>query len=343
MRKLSLIICSMLLLVGSAVFAKPDPVTRIQEINSLIKKARNSFEKGEFKKALSYYHVLQDSLDYSNNDLILNMAHAYWKSGDTATAQQTYNKVIHGDSKRDASIAWQQLGIISHSQNHNEEALEEFKQALIADPSNEDARYNYELLKKQMEEQKKKQNKDQQNQKKNDKNKKDQQKKNKQNQDQKNQQNKDQKNKDQKNKDQQNKSDQNKKEQQNKKDQQKKNDQQDKQKQGDKKKQNDSQKQDQQKKDQQKKGDQKKQDQQKGEQQKKQEQKQQKPGEEKQKQGEKKDQPISPMTKERLKKMNISEDKAKMILQAMRNQEAQYFQQLKRKAKKSTNSDMPDW
>jgi len=37
-----------------------------------------------------------------------------------------------------------------------EEALANFKQALKADPSNEDARYNYEMVKKKLAEQKKK-------------------------------------------------------------------------------------------------------------------------------------------------------------------------------------------
>jgi len=41
--------------------------------------------------------------------------------------------------------------------------------------------------------------------------------------------------------------------------------------------------------------------------------------------------------------MNISEEKAKMILEAMKNNEIQYIQQNKRKAKNRKKSNKPDW
>ena len=41
--------------------------------------------------------------------------------------------------------------------------------------------------------------------------------------------------------------------------------------------------------------------------------------------------------------MNISEEKAKMILEAMKNNEVQYLQQNKRKATQKKKSGKPDW
>jgi len=41
--------------------------------------------------------------------------------------------------------------------------------------------------------------------------------------------------------------------------------------------------------------------------------------------------------------MNISEDMAKMILEAMKNNEVQYIQQQKRKPTKNPDSTKPDW
>jgi hypothetical protein len=41
--------------------------------------------------------------------------------------------------------------------------------------------------------------------------------------------------------------------------------------------------------------------------------------------------------------MKISEEKARMILEAMKNQEKQYLQQQKRKATKSRDKNKPDW
>jgi len=52
---------------------------------------------------------------------------------------------------------------------------------------------------------------------------------------------------------------------------------------------------------------------------------------------------MSPSTKQKLEEMNISEEKAQMILEALRNKESQYFQQLRKKATKKQDSGKPDW
>jgi hypothetical protein len=49
------------------------------------------------------------------------------------------------------------------------------------------------------------------------------------------------------------------------------------------------------------------------------------------------------LDQQKLEQMKISEEKAKMILEAMKNQEKQYLQQNKRKATKSKDRNKPDW
>lgn len=74
-----------------------------------------------------------------------------------------------------------------------------------------------------------------------------------------------------------------------------------------------------------------------------QEQKEQEQNEEEQ-QSEEQD-PNEEMKKEmaeKLEEMNMSEEKARMILEAMKNSERQYLQQLRRKATKK-NTGKPDW
>jgi len=119
--------------------------------------------------------------------------------------------------------------------------------------------------------------------------------------------------------------------------------------------QNKDQKEDQQSKDEQKKDQKNKQDQKKDNEEKNKDQKQkdeeQKDSEQKKKEEqeskdqkenqEKKD--IPPSVKEKLKQMQMSEQKAKMILDAMKNQEIQYLQQNKRKATKPKDRGKPDW
>ncbi|MDH5610039.1 MAG: hypothetical protein OEY56_11225 [Cyclobacteriaceae bacterium] len=70
-----------------------------------------------------------------------------------------------------------------------------------------------------------------------------------------------------------------------------------------------------------------------------QEQQEQQDGEEKKEENQNEDM----NTRQKLEEMNISEEKAEMILEAMKNSEIQYLQQQKRKAGKRPQSGKPDW
>lgn len=64
--------------------------------------------------------------------------------------------------------------------------------------------------------------------------------------------------------------------------------------------------------------------------------------EETEEEGKEMDQP--PQTRsEKLEELNLTEEKARMILEAMKNNEIQYIQQNKRQATKKPDSDKPDW
>lgn len=264
----------------------------IGKINSLKSEAKAAYKKGDFKTAISKYRYLVDSLNVNEDEVKLNLANAYFEANDTTYTANSYQPLTQSTNPRIRSVAHQQLGVLSNRDNKYEEALANFKQALKADPNNEDARYNYEMVKKKLAEQKKKEEE----QKKNDPN---QEEKNKDQKDQNKEQNKDQKQ-----------------------DQKEKQDQQDKEKQDE---QNKEQKEQQEKEEKEKKEKQQKD-------QKDQEQKDSK---------EKKD--IPPSVSEKLKQMEMSEEKAQMILEAMKNQEIQYLQQNKRKATKPKDKGKPDW
>jgi hypothetical protein len=49
------------------------------------------------------------------------------------------------------------------------------------------------------------------------------------------------------------------------------------------------------------------------------------------------------MDQQKLEQMKISEEKARMILEAMKNQEKQYLQQNRRKSTKPKDRTKPDW
>jgi Ca-activated chloride channel homolog len=272
---------------------------KIGKINSLKSEAKDAYKKGDYQKAIEKYRYLVDSLSVTEDEVRLNLANAYFETNDTVNTFQSYQPLTQSTNSKIRSVAHQQMGVLANRQGKFEEALASFKQALKADPTNEDARYNYEMVKRKLDEQKKKEEE----QKKQDPNKQDK------NEDQKKEENKDQK------------QDQNKdkKDQKDKEDQQNK-DQKDKQEQQDKEKE----KQDKESKE------------------KKEKEQQQKEQEQQEKENQdKKDLP--PSVSDKLKQMEMSEEKAKMILEAMRNQEVQYLQQNKRKATKPKDKGKPDW
>jgi len=265
---------------------------KIGTINSVKSEAKEAYKKGDFKTAIEKYRYLVDSLQVNEEEVRLNLANAYFEENDTIQSFQNYQPLTQSTNAKIRSVAHQQMGVLANRQGKFEEALASFKHALKSDPTNEDARYNYEMVKKKLAEQKKKE---------------EEQKKKDPNQQDKNEEQKKEENKDQ-NKDQKEQKDQ----------------------------------EDQQKKDQQEKQEQnkEKEKQEKDAQEKKEKEQQQKEQDQKENQ-EKKD--IPPSVSDKLKQMEMSEEKAQMILEAMKNQEIQYLQQNKRKATKPKDKGKPDW
>lgn len=273
-----------------------DPINdldKIARINAAKKEAERAYLADNYKLASEKYLYLKDSLGVNDDKLLLNLANSQFLSNDSTSAQQAYNKLRDSPSRAIASLAEQQLGAMQFKGKKYQEALQHYKASLKSDPSNEESRYNYELLKKLIKEQEEKQEQQQ------------------------DQQNQDQENQDQENKDQekqeQEKQDQEKQEQENK---------------------------DQENKDQEKQEEQDQEQKENQEEQKQQEE--QKPEDQEKKEDEEQSKP-NPIDEEKLKEMNISEEKAMLILEAMKNNEIQYIQQNKRKAKKKKDPSKPDW
>jgi Ca-activated chloride channel homolog len=85
--------------------------------------------------------------------LLLNLAHACYQASDTANAAYYYQRTASSADPVLRSVAQSQLGVLEQQRQEYPAALERFRQALLSHPGNEEARYNYELLKKLMEQQ----------------------------------------------------------------------------------------------------------------------------------------------------------------------------------------------
>ena len=128
-------------------------VNKIAKVNSLKKQAEKAFNQGEYDAAISSFRTLTDSLGINEDPILLNLANAYFHQKDTTNAQQYYSRVLSSEDAQLRSLAYQQMGVINKQKNEFDKALSDFKSALKSNPSNEDARYNYELLKQMMEQQ----------------------------------------------------------------------------------------------------------------------------------------------------------------------------------------------
>jgi cobalamin biosynthesis protein CobT len=254
----------------------------IFQTNSAKKKAAQLYQEKQYKDAASELLYMNNIWKLEEPTVTLNLAHAYFEQQDTSAVSSAltyYSQAVNSQNDRVRSVANLQVGILKAKRAGSqqtkpkdkkkiyEDALVNFKNALRADQYNEEARFDYELLKRLLEIEAQKQEEEQ----------KDKSEDEKQKEEQEQQEQDEQKSEEDQNKEGED-GQENKEQDQSKKEQDAK----------------------------------------------KQSQQQQ-------------------SASERLKDMDISKEKAEQILDAMRQNEAQYLQQQQRKGKKPRKTGKPDW
>jgi tetratricopeptide (TPR) repeat protein len=78
--------------------------------------------------------------------LVLNLAHAQTRAGQLAPAQATYGRLLTEGPAALSSVARQQLAVLAAQEGQVARALALLRQALLLDPKNSAARYDYEVL-----------------------------------------------------------------------------------------------------------------------------------------------------------------------------------------------------
>jgi Ca-activated chloride channel family protein len=143
-----------------ALFASEDPL-KINKVNRAKSEAKKAYIAADYKTAIAKCKFLIDSLGVNDDEIRLNLANAYYHENDTTNANPLYQSLTGSEKNMIRSKAYQQLGVMNTRKGKAEEALKQFKQAVKADPENEDARYNYEMLKKKLDKQNQNQKQDQ--------------------------------------------------------------------------------------------------------------------------------------------------------------------------------------
>ncbi len=130
-------------------------------------KGVKSYEKENYEN--SEENFKRNSIKYPKDSrLHFNQANAQVKNGMLEEAEQNYKLALNNDKFTDRSKALQNLGNVKFLQKDYKNAIKNYRDALVEDPQNLDARYNYELaarmLQRQQEQkQKQEQNKDDEN------------------------------------------------------------------------------------------------------------------------------------------------------------------------------------
>jgi len=126
-------------------------------------KGKKAYKEGHYDEARIYYeHVLKNRKKDDGAQYGLGVT-AYQQK-DMETAARALNNAMNSDDKSLASKAMYNLGNMFRDQQKMEESLALYRKAIELDPTDEDAKVNYELLKQVLQQQEQQQQEDKQNQ-----------------------------------------------------------------------------------------------------------------------------------------------------------------------------------
>jgi len=126
-------------------------------------KGKKAYEEGHYDEARIYYeHVLKNRK--KDNGAQFGLGVTAYQQKDMETAARALNNAMNSDDKSLASKAMYNLGNMFRDQQKMEESLALYRKAIELDPTDEDAKVNYELLKQVLQQQEQQQQQDKQNQ-----------------------------------------------------------------------------------------------------------------------------------------------------------------------------------
>lgn len=144
-----------------------DGITTIARHNQLIKKGEEAMKKKDWKTAIQSYESLIGNSTDIPGQVHLNLGHAYYQMKESEKAQKNYLSAIGLlESPGLKSVGYQQMGNLNFKKQDYKGAMEWYKKSLRTNPGNQSARFNYELayqMNQKQEEEKKKENQENEN------------------------------------------------------------------------------------------------------------------------------------------------------------------------------------
>jgi tetratricopeptide (TPR) repeat protein len=110
-----------------------------------------SYENQDFEEARRNFE--ENVINHPGEGALhLNLGNSHFREGNLDAALTEYLRALRDEDFTDRSNAYQNIGNALFEQQKYKEALESFRNAVITDPENEDARYNYELTRLMLQE-----------------------------------------------------------------------------------------------------------------------------------------------------------------------------------------------
>ncbi|MDG5767500.1 tetratricopeptide repeat protein [Balneolales bacterium ANBcel1] len=114
--------------------------------------ANRAYEAGHYEQAEAIYRELLEDQP-GDARLLFNLGSALARQGKTEAAMDVFEQYRNSaDSSEERAPAEYNLGYLHEQAGNTEEAMNRFRRALDLDPSDEDAKYNYELLRRRQQE-----------------------------------------------------------------------------------------------------------------------------------------------------------------------------------------------
>jgi Ca-activated chloride channel homolog len=108
------------------------------------RKGLQRFENEEFSEAEEVFK--ENAMNYPREGIMhFNHGNALYKAGKLEEAENSYRLALRDQKFQDKSKIYHNLGNVKFEQQDYKNALDYYRNALIENQNNEDARYNYEL------------------------------------------------------------------------------------------------------------------------------------------------------------------------------------------------------
>ena len=124
-------------------------LTMVRDRNVAVADATAAYRNGEALLAARHFDAaLATASPRRTPDprLVLNLGHAQTRAGLFGAAQATYGRLLTGSPARLSSVARQQLAVLAAGRGELAQAASLLRQAIILDPTNAGARYDFELV-----------------------------------------------------------------------------------------------------------------------------------------------------------------------------------------------------